>query len=71
MRCQAILYMAMFRYKKDTAIKYSRTLNEHFKVQIEKTLHKLFFYFKVKAGFDEGRIWETRTGSLKTYPDLH
>ncbi|XP_062992290.1 AF4/FMR2 family member 1 isoform X2 [Elgaria multicarinata webbii] len=31
MRCQAILYMAMFRYKKDTAIKYSRTLNEHFK----------------------------------------
>ncbi|XP_077789937.1 AF4/FMR2 family member 1 isoform X2 [Podarcis muralis] len=31
MRCQAILYMAMFRYKKDTAIKYSRTLIEHFK----------------------------------------
>nr|XP_056711712.1 AF4/FMR2 family member 1 [Euleptes europaea] len=31
MRCQAILYMAMFRYKKDTAIKYSRTLNEHFR----------------------------------------
>uniref|UniRef100_A0A8C3S7Q6 AF4/FMR2 C-terminal homology domain-containing protein n=1 Tax=Chelydra serpentina TaxID=8475 RepID=A0A8C3S7Q6_CHESE len=31
MRCQSILHMAMFRYKKDTAIKYSRTLNEHFK----------------------------------------
>uniref|UniRef100_A0A6I8QEJ9 AF4/FMR2 family member 1 n=1 Tax=Xenopus tropicalis TaxID=8364 RepID=A0A6I8QEJ9_XENTR len=31
MRCQSILYMAMFRYKKDTAIKYSRTLGEHFK----------------------------------------
>ncbi|XP_043827526.1 AF4/FMR2 family member 1 isoform X2 [Dromiciops gliroides] len=31
MRCQSILYMAMFRCKKDTAIKYSRTLNEHFK----------------------------------------
>ncbi|XP_023581088.1 AF4/FMR2 family member 1 isoform X2 [Trichechus manatus latirostris] len=31
MRCQSILNMAMFRCKKDTAIKYSRTLNEHFK----------------------------------------
>ncbi|XP_075462163.1 AF4/FMR2 family member 1 isoform X1 [Ascaphus truei] len=31
MRCQSVLYMAMFRYKKDTAIKYSRTLGEHFK----------------------------------------
>ncbi|XP_068258921.1 AF4/FMR2 family member 1 isoform X2 [Nyctibius grandis] len=31
MRCQSILHMAMFRYKKDTAMKYSRTLNEHFK----------------------------------------
>ncbi|XP_070470459.1 AF4/FMR2 family member 1 isoform X1 [Equus przewalskii] len=32
MRCQSILNMAMFRCKKDTAIKYSRTLNEHFKI---------------------------------------
>ncbi|PKU41711.1 af4 fmr2 family member 1 isoform x1 [Limosa lapponica baueri] len=31
MRCQSILHMAMFRYKKDTAIKYSRMLNDHFK----------------------------------------
>ncbi|NXT49121.1 AFF1 protein, partial [Pluvianellus socialis] len=31
MRCQSILHMAMFRYKKDTAIKYSRILNDHFK----------------------------------------
>ncbi|KAM9237853.1 AF4/FMR2 family member 1 isoform 4-T4 [Dugong dugon] len=31
MRCQSILNMAMFRCKKDTAMKYSRTLNEHFK----------------------------------------
>ncbi|XP_076999026.1 AF4/FMR2 family member 1 isoform X2 [Tamandua tetradactyla] len=30
MRCQSILNMAMFRCKKDTAMKYSRTLNEHF-----------------------------------------
>ncbi|KAB0354274.1 hypothetical protein FD755_022812, partial [Muntiacus reevesi] len=30
MRCQSILNMAMFRCKKDMAIKYSRTLNEHF-----------------------------------------
>ncbi|XP_050751281.1 AF4/FMR2 family member 1 isoform X1 [Gymnogyps californianus] len=31
MRCQSILHMVMFRYKKDTAIKYSRILNDHFK----------------------------------------
>ncbi|XP_029455033.1 AF4/FMR2 family member 1 isoform X2 [Rhinatrema bivittatum] len=31
MRCQAVLYMAMFRHKKDTAIKHSRSLSEHFK----------------------------------------
>lgn len=30
LRCQSILNMAMFRCKKDRAIKYSRTLNEHF-----------------------------------------
>uniref|UniRef100_A0A8B9MAP1 AF4/FMR2 C-terminal homology domain-containing protein n=1 Tax=Accipiter nisus TaxID=211598 RepID=A0A8B9MAP1_9AVES len=30
MRCQSILHMAIFRYKKDTAIKYSRILNDHF-----------------------------------------
>ncbi|XP_064141652.1 AF4/FMR2 family member 1 isoform X3 [Loxodonta africana] len=32
MRCQSILNMAMFRCKKDTAMKYSRTLSEHFKI---------------------------------------
>lgn len=32
MRCQSLLHMAMFRYKRDTAIKYSRILNDHFKV---------------------------------------
>ncbi|XP_058151832.1 AF4/FMR2 family member 1 isoform X2 [Dasypus novemcinctus] len=32
LRCQSILNMALFRCKKDTAIKYSRTLNEHFKI---------------------------------------
>ncbi|XP_053920753.1 AF4/FMR2 family member 1 isoform X2 [Cuculus canorus] len=31
MRCQSILHMVMFRYKKDTAMKYSRILNDHFK----------------------------------------
>uniref|UniRef100_A0A452VNL7 AF4/FMR2 family member 1 n=1 Tax=Ursus maritimus TaxID=29073 RepID=A0A452VNL7_URSMA len=30
LRCQSILNMAMFRCKKDIAIKYSRALNEHF-----------------------------------------
>uniref|UniRef100_A0A670K1Y0 AF4/FMR2 C-terminal homology domain-containing protein n=1 Tax=Podarcis muralis TaxID=64176 RepID=A0A670K1Y0_PODMU len=41
MRCQAILYMAMFRYKKDTAIKYSRTLIEHFKVENENVVGRI------------------------------
>ncbi|NXC45620.1 AFF1 protein, partial [Penelope pileata] len=31
MRCQSLLHMAMFRYKRETAIKYSRILNDHFK----------------------------------------
>lgn len=30
LRCQSLLNMAMFRCKKDIAIKYSRALNEHF-----------------------------------------
>ncbi|NXA61428.1 AFF1 protein, partial [Mohoua ochrocephala] len=32
MRCQSILHMTMFGYKKDTAMRYSRLLNDHFKV---------------------------------------
>ncbi|XP_029411164.1 AF4/FMR2 family member 1 isoform X2 [Nannospalax galili] len=31
LRCQSLLRMAMFRCKKDLVMKYSRTLNEHFK----------------------------------------
>ncbi|XP_016401843.1 AF4/FMR2 family member 1 isoform X2 [Sinocyclocheilus rhinocerous] len=31
MRCQSLLQMAMFRYKRDAALKYSRTLTDHFK----------------------------------------
>ncbi|KAL1791221.1 AF4/FMR2 family member 1 isoform X2 [Sigmodon hispidus] len=31
LRCQSLLNMAMFRCKKDIVMKYSRTLNEHFK----------------------------------------
>ncbi|XP_066501622.1 AF4/FMR2 family member 1 [Hoplias malabaricus] len=31
MRCQALLQMAMFRCKRDSALKYSRTLTDHFK----------------------------------------
>ncbi|NWI43734.1 AFF1 protein, partial [Picathartes gymnocephalus] len=34
MRCQSILHMAMFGYKKDTAMRYSRLLNDHFKSNI-------------------------------------
>ncbi|MBN3295508.1 AFF1 protein, partial [Amia calva] len=32
MRCQSLLQMAMFRYKREAALKYSRTLTEHFKI---------------------------------------
>ncbi|CAM9160367.1 unnamed protein product [Bubo scandiacus] len=31
MRCQSLLHMAMCRYKKDTALKYSGILSDHFK----------------------------------------
>ncbi|XP_028980954.2 AF4/FMR2 family member 1 isoform X1 [Esox lucius] len=31
MRCQSLLQMAMFRNKRETALKYSRTLTDHFK----------------------------------------
>ncbi|XP_051961761.1 AF4/FMR2 family member 3 [Xyrauchen texanus] len=31
LRCQSLLQMAMFRYKRDSALKYSRTLTDHFK----------------------------------------
>lgn len=31
LRCQSLLNMAMFRCKRDSAMKYSRTLSEHFK----------------------------------------
>uniref|UniRef100_A0A8C8AMX8 AF4/FMR2 family member 1 n=1 Tax=Otus sunia TaxID=257818 RepID=A0A8C8AMX8_9STRI len=37
MRCQSVLHMAMFRYKKDTAMKYSRILNDHFKSSSRST----------------------------------
>ncbi|XP_028829779.1 AF4/FMR2 family member 1 isoform X2 [Denticeps clupeoides] len=31
MKCQSLLQMAMFRYKREAALKYSRTLTDHFK----------------------------------------
>ncbi|XP_026110443.1 AF4/FMR2 family member 1-like [Carassius auratus] len=31
MRCQALLQMAMFRYRRDLALKHSQTLTDHFK----------------------------------------
>uniref|UniRef100_A0A8C8IS95 AF4/FMR2 C-terminal homology domain-containing protein n=1 Tax=Oncorhynchus tshawytscha TaxID=74940 RepID=A0A8C8IS95_ONCTS len=37
MRCQSLLQMAMFRYKRETALKYSRTLTDHFKVGFKDT----------------------------------
>uniref|UniRef100_A0AAY4ESV6 AF4/FMR2 C-terminal homology domain-containing protein n=1 Tax=Denticeps clupeoides TaxID=299321 RepID=A0AAY4ESV6_9TELE len=32
MKCQSLLQMAMFRYKREAALKYSRTLTDHFKI---------------------------------------
>lgn len=32
LRCQSLLQMAMFRYRRDSALRYSRTLTDHFRV---------------------------------------
>ncbi|XP_026712800.1 AF4/FMR2 family member 1-like [Athene cunicularia] len=37
MRCQSLLHMAMFRYKKHIAMKYSRILNDHFRSSSRST----------------------------------
>ncbi|CAM9169845.1 unnamed protein product, partial [Bubo scandiacus] len=37
MRCQSLLHMAMCRYKKDTALKYSGILSDHFKSSSRST----------------------------------
>ncbi|NWX53638.1 AFF1 protein, partial [Promerops cafer] len=47
MRCQSILHMAMFGYKKDTAMRYSRLLNDHFKVG--HTLFMVVFLFSCRS----------------------
>ncbi|NWS99488.1 AFF1 protein, partial [Mionectes macconnelli] len=44
MRCQSILHMAMFGYKKDTAMRYSRLLNDHFKVGHSGTFMMVFLF---------------------------
>lgn len=33
LKCQSLLHMAMFRHKQKTAIKYSKTLTDHFSVR--------------------------------------
>ncbi|XP_018610994.2 AF4/FMR2 family member 1 [Scleropages formosus] len=38
MRCQALLQMAMFRLKREAALKYSKTLSEHFKNSSKSSL---------------------------------
>ncbi|XP_073668685.1 uncharacterized protein aff1 isoform X2 [Paramisgurnus dabryanus] len=43
LRCESLLQMAMFRYRRDSALKYSRTLAGHFKVS-QNSLH---FFFDV------------------------
>ncbi|XP_070781142.1 AF4/FMR2 family member 1 [Enoplosus armatus] len=37
LKCQSLLQMAMFRYKHKTALKYSKTLTDHFSVSIKNT----------------------------------
>lgn len=34
LRCESMLQMAMFRHRRDSALKHSRTLAEHFKVSL-------------------------------------
>ncbi|XP_051269357.1 AF4/FMR2 family member 1 isoform X1 [Dicentrarchus labrax] len=37
LKCQSLLQMAMFRHKHKTAVKYSKTLNDHFNNSAQKT----------------------------------
>lgn len=37
LRCQSVLQMAMFRYKQKTALKYSKTLTDHFNSSAQAT----------------------------------
>uniref|UniRef100_A0A452UUQ2 AF4/FMR2 family member 4 n=1 Tax=Ursus maritimus TaxID=29073 RepID=A0A452UUQ2_URSMA len=36
LRCQSLLYLRLFKLKKENALKYSKTLTEHLKVSVEK-----------------------------------
>lgn len=38
LKCQSLLHMAMFRHKQKTALKYSKTLTDHFNVSINLLL---------------------------------
>lgn len=33
LRCQSLLYLRLFKLRKDSALKYSKTLTEHLKVK--------------------------------------
>ncbi|XP_041666683.1 AF4/FMR2 family member 1 [Cheilinus undulatus] len=37
LKCQSLLQMAMFRHKQKTALKYSKTLTDHFSISAQKT----------------------------------
>lgn len=37
LKCQSLLQMAMFRHKQKTALKYSKTLTDHFNISSQKT----------------------------------
>lgn len=39
-RCLSLLYLRMFKLKKDHAMKYSRSLMEYFKVTVSPKLHR-------------------------------
>ena len=41
LRCQSLLYLRLFKLRKDSALKYSKTLTEHLKVPFFFLLEKL------------------------------
>lgn len=36
LRCQSLLYLRLFKLKKENALKYSKTLTEHLKVSMQQ-----------------------------------
>lgn len=43
LKCQSLLHMAMFRHKQKTAIKYSKTLTDHFSVRCRDHRNDVYY----------------------------